>query len=154
LPKPLRTGPAVRHEKIRVAYLSADFHKHATAYLVAELFELHDRSRFEIMGVAFDWDDGSDMRRRLVKSFDHFHDVRARSNHEVARLLHQHEVDIAVDLKGHTGDSRLGIFAHRPTPIQASYLGYPGTLGAEFMDYVIGDPVVTPMDHEAFYLEK
>jgi len=153
-PTPLWSGEPRRHDKIRVAYLSADFHRHATAYLVAELFELHDRARFEFVGVGFDWDDGSDVRRRLVKSFDQFHDVHARGDHEVARLLHELEIDIAVDLKGHTGDSRLGIFAHRGAPIQASYLGYPGTIGADFIDYVIGDPVVTPLEHAPYYVEK
>jgi predicted O-linked N-acetylglucosamine transferase (SPINDLY family) len=153
-PEPMWRGPPVRHDKIRVAYLSADFHQHATAYLVAELFELHDRARFEIFGLAFDWDDGSAVRRRLVKSFDQFHDVRTRSNQEVARLLHQNEIDIAIDLKGHTGDARLGIFAYRGAPIQASYLGYPGTIGAPFIDYIVGDPVVTPLDHAPFYVEK
>jgi protein O-GlcNAc transferase len=153
-PKPLWNGPPARHDRIRVAYVSADLHRHATAYLIAELFELHDHSRFEIVGVSLGWDDGSDMRRRLVQSFDQFHDMRARSDHEVAKLLHELEIDIAVDLKGHTGDSRLGIFAHRGAPIQASYLGYPGTIGAEFIDYVIGDPVVTPLEHAPHYVEK
>ncbi|MEA2905694.1 MAG: protein O-GlcNAc transferase [Alphaproteobacteria bacterium] len=154
MPKPLWTGGPMRRDKIRVAYLSADFHRHATAYLIAELFELHDRSRFEIVGVSFDWDDGSEVRRRLVKAFDHFHDVRTKSDREVAHLLHGSGVDIAIDLKGYTGDSRLGIFAHRPAPIQASYLGYPGTIGADFMDYIIADPVVTPFEHAPFYSEK
>src|SRR5262245_3774036 len=153
-PKPLWNGPPARHDRIRVAYVSADFHRHATAYLIAELFELHDHARFEIVGVSLGRDDGSDMRRGLVQSFNQFHDVHARSNQEVARLLHELEVDIAIDLKGHTGDSRLGIFAHRGAPIQASYLGYPGTIGANFIDYVIGDPVVTPLEHAPYYVEK
>jgi protein O-GlcNAc transferase len=153
-PKPLWNGPAARHDRIRVAYVSADFHRHATAYLIAELFELHDHARFEIVGVSLGRDDGSDMRRRLVQSFDQFHDVHARSDQEVARLLHGLEIDIAIDLKGHTGDSRLGIFAHRGAPIQASYLGYPGTIGADFIDYVMGDPVVTPLEHAPYYVEK
>src|SRR5215510_809978 len=153
-PQPLWRGPPVRHDRIRIAYLSADFHRHATAYLVAELFELHDRARFEIVGIGFDWDDGSDVRSRLVNSLDAFHDVRTHSDHDVAKLLHELEIDIAVDLKGHTGDSRLGIFAHRGAPIQASYLGYPGTIGADFIDYVIGDPVVTPFEHAPHYVEK
>src|SRR5262249_17058244 len=136
------------------AYLSADFHRHATAYLIAELFELHDHARFEIIGMSFGRGDDSDMRHRLVKSFDQFHDVHARSDREVAKLMHELEIDIAVDLKGHTGDARLGIFAHRGAPIQVSYLGYPGTVGADFLDYVIGDPVVTPFEHASYYVEK
>ena len=153
-PKPLWRGSPARHDRIRVAYLSADFHRHATAYLIAELFELHDRARFETVGISFDLGDSSDVRRRLVNSLDAFHDVRTLSDHEVAKLLHELEIDIAVDLKGHTGDSRLGIFAHRGAPIQASYLGYPGTVGADCLDYVVGDPVVTPFEHAPFYVEK
>jgi protein O-GlcNAc transferase len=153
-PQPLWRGPPARHDRIRVAYLSADFHLHATAYLIAELLELHDHARFEIVGLSFDRGDGTDMRRRLVQSFDQFHDVYARSDHDTAKLMHELEIDIAVDLKGHTGDARLGIFAHRGAPIQASYLGYPGTVGADFIDYVIGDPVVTPFEHAPYYVEK
>ena len=97
---------------------------------MAELFERHDRSRFEIIGVSFGVDDGSEMRRRLVAAFDQFHDVREKSDHEVAKLLHDRQVDIAIDLKGYTQDSRSGILAYRPAPIQVSYLGYPGTMGA------------------------
>jgi predicted O-linked N-acetylglucosamine transferase (SPINDLY family) len=153
-PAPLWSGPAMRRDKIRIAYLSADFHRHATAHLMAELFELHDRARFDVLGLGFDGDDGSDLRRRLVKAFDQFYDVRTRSDREVARLLLSLEVDIAIDLKGHSAGSRPGIFAHRPAPIQASYLGYPGTLGADFIDYIIADPVVAPLEHEPFYVEK
>ena len=153
-PEPVCGGSAVAHEKIRVAYLSADFRRHATAYLMAGLFERHDRSRFDIIGVAFDVDDGSEMRRRLVEAFDEFHDVGTKSDRDVARLLHARDVDIAVDLKGHTGESRLGIFAHRGAPIQVNYLGYPGTIGADFIDYIIADPVIAPLDHAPFFAEK
>jgi protein O-GlcNAc transferase len=151
---PLWTGTVRSHERIRLAYLSADFHRHATACLTAELFELHDRECFELIGIAFDRDDGSDIRRRLVKSFDRFHDVRAKDDREIATLLHALEVDIAIDLKGYTQDSRPEIFSYRPAPIQVNYLGYPGTMGADFIDYIIGDAVVTPCDQQAFYRER
>ncbi len=152
--RPFWTGQARRHDKPRVAYLSADFRAHATAYLTAELFERHDRSRFEIIGISFGVDDRSEMRRRLVAAFDEFHDGRRKSDHEVAELLHDRQVDIAIDLKGYTQDSRPGIFAHRPAPIQVNYLGYPGTMGARFIDYIIADKVVAPFEHRPFYTEK
>jgi tetratricopeptide (TPR) repeat protein/glycosyltransferase involved in cell wall biosynthesis len=153
-PPALCRGTGWRHDRIRLAYLSADFHGHATAYLMAELFELHDRSRFEVAGISFGGADGGETRTRLVKAFDKFHDVRTTSDLEVARLMGDLEIDIAVDLKGYTRDSRAAILAHRPAPIQVSYLGYPGTMGAEFIDYVIADPIVLPLDQQPFYTEK
>ena len=150
----LRDGGRSTHDKIRVAYLSADYHSHATAYLIAELIELHDRSRFETIGVSFGPDDGSDIRKRLVGSFDRFLDVRAKSDREIAALLAALKVDIAVDLKGYTQDSRPDILSFRPAPIQAQWLGYPGTMGADFLDYVIADETVAPFDHGPFYSEK
>ncbi|MEA2905693.1 MAG: protein O-GlcNAc transferase [Alphaproteobacteria bacterium] len=148
------SGKAGSHGKIRIAYLSADFHRHATAHLIAELIELHDRARFEVHGVAFDRDDGSAVRQRLVKAFDRFHDVRTRSDRDIASRMRELEIDIAVDLKGYTKDSRPDIFAWRAAPIQASYLGYPGTMGAAFIDYIIADAVVAPFEHAPFYHEK
>lgn len=153
-PTPLWDGVRYRHERIRIAYLSADFRSHATAFLMAELFELHDRGRFEVLGVSFGSDDNSTMRSRLVKSFDTFHDVQAQSDREIATLLRNAEVDIAVDLKGHTQGTRPEILAYRPAPIQVGYLGYPGTIGADFLDYVLADPVVLPFDQQPFYTEK
>jgi protein O-GlcNAc transferase len=153
-PQPLWNGTRYRHERIRVAYLSADFRAHATAVLMAELFERHDRARFEVSGVSFGLDDNSAIRSRLVKSFDVFHEVRTRSDRDIATLLRDAEVDIAVDLKGFTRDSRPEILAYRPAPIQVGYLGYPGTIGAEFLDYVFADPVVLPFDQQPFYAEK
>jgi predicted O-linked N-acetylglucosamine transferase (SPINDLY family) len=150
----LWAGPIWRNNKVRVAYLSADFHQHATAYLMAELFELHDRSRFEIIGVSYGIDDKSEMRKRLVAAFDQFHDVLRKSDEEVAKLLHDLRIDIAIDLKGYTQDFRFGILAYRPAPIQASYLGFPGTIGAEFIDYIIADKTVAPFEHQVFYTEK
>jgi predicted O-linked N-acetylglucosamine transferase (SPINDLY family) len=153
-PEPLWTGVPYAHKRIRVAYLSADFHTHATAFLTAELFERHDRERFECTAVSFGPDDGSPMRGRLQKAFDAFLDVRDVSDRDVARLLREREIDIAVDLKGYTLGRRLGIFAHRMAPVQVNYLGYPGTLGAPYIDYIVADPEVIPREHFEYYTEK
>ena len=154
LPPPLWTGQVRRGDKIRIAYLSADFYEHATAYLAVDLFERHDRSRFEVVGVSYGPDDKSEMRARVVAAFDRFHDVAAKTDREIARLLHELEIDIAIDLKGTTYKARPAILAHRPAPIQASYLGYPGTMGADFIDYIIADWIVLPLDHEPHYSER
>jgi len=143
-----------RHDRIRLAYLSADFHQHPTAQLLAELFERHDRARFEVTGIAFGPDDKSEMRARIRQSFDHFEDVRGKSDAEVAGLLKAHEIDIAVDLNGHTAGARTGIFAYGPAPVQVNYLVYPGTVGADFIDYVLADATVLPADQQLFFREK
>jgi predicted O-linked N-acetylglucosamine transferase (SPINDLY family) len=154
LPEPLWRGERWSHARIRVAYLSSDFYQHATAVLAARLFELHDRTRFEVLGLSFGPDDGSDMRRRLAAAFDRFIDVRGLSDDEVAARVRELEVDILVDLKGYTQDSRPGIVLRRAAPIQVSYLGYPGTLGTDRVDYVIGDPYVLPPGLQPFYAER
>ncbi|WP_019141866.1 tetratricopeptide repeat protein [Noviherbaspirillum massiliense] len=136
---PLWTGRRYQHEKIRVAYLSADFQEHATAHLMAGLFEAHDRQRFETIAISYGPDARGGMRERLQSAFDRFIDVREKSDLEAARIMQALEVDIAVDLKGFTENSRLGILAHRPSPVQVSYLGYPGTTGADYVDYAICD---------------
>jgi protein O-GlcNAc transferase len=140
--------------RIRVAYLSADFRNHATAHLAAGLFERHDRARFEVIGISFGADDVSPMRGRLAAAFDRFHDVAAMSDRAVAQLLQELAVDIAVDLKGHTEGARPGILAYRPAPIQVAYLGYPGPLGLDFIEYVIADRIVLPFEEQAFYRER
>lgn len=149
-----KARPKPNQDRIKIAYCSADFFNHATAYLMAELLELHDRSRFEIIGVCYGRSPSDKMRNRLAKSFDKFFEVANQSDQEIAKLIQDMEVDIAVDLKGHTQDSRLGIFASRPAPIQIHYLGYPGTIGASFIDYLIADPVLVPEQHRQFYKEK
>jgi len=140
--------------RIRVAYLSADFHEHATAYLMAELFEKHDRHDFEIHGVSFGPNAQDAMRGRLVAAFDHFHDVRDKTDLEVAQLIRGLGVHIAVDLKGYTQDARPAILAYRPAPVQVNYLGYPGTMGADFMDYILVDRFVVPPDQQRFFSER
>jgi predicted O-linked N-acetylglucosamine transferase (SPINDLY family) len=143
-----------RHEKIRIGYYSADFHDHATAYLMAELFELHDRSRFELFAFSFGPDRQDKMRKRVAAAFDHFFDVRTRSDAEIVLLSRELEIDIAIDLKGFTQGSRTGIFALRAAPIQVSYLGYPGTMGAGYIDYLIADKVLIPEGSRYGYTEK
>ena len=150
---PLATGK-YKHDRIRLAYLSADFHGHATAILMAELFERHDRSKFEVSAIAFGPDDGSPMRARLKTAFDQFDDVRGLSDFEVAKMMREREIDIAVDLNGHTMDARPGIFAHRPAPVQVNYLVYPGTTGASYMDVILADRIVLPLDQQPYYSEK
>ena len=147
-------GERYRHGKIRVAYLSADLHNHATATLMAELFELHDKERFETTALSFGPDTPSDMRSRLKRAFTCFVDVRANSDHEIALLMRELEIDIAVDLKGFTTDARMGIFGHRAAPVQVSYLGYPGTLGADYIDYIVADGQLVSKDVERWYTEK
>src|SRR4029077_6665477 len=151
---PLWQGEAYAHGRLRVAYLSADFNEHPTAYLTAGLFEQHDRSRFEITALSFGQNDNSPVRRRLEAAFEHFIDVRDNSDQEIAALMRRSEIDIAVDLMGFTKDNRLGVLARRAAPVQVNYLGYPGTMGAPFMDYVLADATVIPENHDAFYAER
>jgi predicted O-linked N-acetylglucosamine transferase (SPINDLY family) len=154
LPPKLWNGEQYKHEKIRLAYLSSDFHQHATAQLIAGLIECHDRDRFEVVAISFSRDDSSAMRARLVRAFDNFLEARASSDAEIAQLLRASEFDIAVDLKGHTEGARPGILAHRPCPVQVSYLGYAGTIGAPWLDYILADATVLPFDRQPHYSEK
>jgi protein O-GlcNAc transferase len=153
-PQPLWNGQIYNHSKIRLAYISSDFCRHATSFLIAELIERHDRDSFETIGVSFGVNDNSDLRRRLVNAFDHFIDVNLESDQTVAELLRSREIDIVVDLKGHTQDSRPVIFGYRPAPVQVNYLGYPGTTGYDCMDYIIADEIVLPFDQQPFFSEK
>ena len=143
-----------KSSRIRLAYLSADFREHATAYLMAELFERHDRDRFEVYAFSWGRDDGSPMRKRLEQAFDHFIDVRQMSNADVAWQMADLGIQLAIDLMGYTKDRRSGILAHRPAPIQVNYLGFPGTMGADFIDYILVDSFVVPADQQPFFSEK
>ena len=151
---PLWQGERYRHDRIRIAYVSADFHEHPMAWLMAGLFEQHDRSKFETIAISFGPDKPSPTRDRLAKAFEHFIDVRQKSPREIATLLRDMEVDIAIDRKGYTVDNRTAIFSLRPAPIQVNYLAYPGSMGAEYIDYIIADRFVIPEDHQQYYSEK
>jgi protein O-GlcNAc transferase len=152
--EPVWKGERYNHDRIRVAYLSADFREHPVAFLMAGLPEHHDKSRFEVTAISIGPDDRSEIRRRLMTSFERFIDAKAYHDDQTANLIRSLEVDILVDLMGFTADSRTGIFACRPAPIQVNYLGYPGTMGAPYIDYVIADRTVIPESQEACYTEK
>jgi protein O-GlcNAc transferase len=149
---PLR--PPHSHDRIRLGYLSADFHQHATAHLTAELFERHDRARFDVVAYSYGPDDASPMRRRLTDAFDPFVDIRPLSHAQAAQRIHADAVDILIDLKGHTLNARTALLAARPAPVQVNYLGYPGTMGADFIDYIIADRCVVPPGHQQYFSEK
>jgi predicted O-linked N-acetylglucosamine transferase (SPINDLY family) len=141
-------------EKIRIGYFSADFRQHAVSILAAELIETHDRTRFEITAFAFGPASEDAMRRRLAGAFDRFIEVQDRSDREIALLARELRIDIAVDLGGFTSHCRPGIFALRAAPLQVNFLGYPGTLGAPYMDYLLADPILIPESCRAHYHEQ
>ena len=145
---------APRAGRLRIGYLSSDFHAHATAYLIAELIERHDRDRFEIHGYSYGPDPGGAMRAQLVSAFDRFTDVDALSHRDAAARIRADEIDILVDLKGHTHRARPKILAFRPAPVQVNYLGFPGTMGAPFIDYIVADEFIVPHDRQMLFAEK
>ena len=153
-PAPLWTGKRYHHEKIRVAYLSADFRAHPVAFQVTGVLEHHDKTRFETIGLSLNKDDGSAARTRMVQALDRFTDVAGLGMRAIAGMLRELEVDIVVDLGGHTAGSGIAALSHRPCPVQVSWLGYPGTTGADFMDYILGDAIVTPFGQQDFFSEK
>ena len=140
--------------KIRIGYSSGEFRAQATSFLMAELWELHDRSRFELVAIDNGWDDGSPWRARIAAAFDEVIDIARLSDVDAAALVSRKEIDILVNLNGFFGEQRQGVFACRPSPIQVNYLGFPGTLGASYMDYVIADEIVIPASSRSFYAEK
>ncbi|MGO9993411.1 MAG: tetratricopeptide repeat protein [Steroidobacteraceae bacterium] len=148
------TATRDRRDVIRIGYFSSDYHNHATAHLAAGLFEKHDRRRFYVVALSFGPGEQDGMRRRLAAAFDEFIDVRATPDAKIARLSRHLELDIAVDLNGFTRYERSGIFARRAAPLQVSYLGYPGTMGAPYMDYILADPTVIPAADRQYYSEK
>jgi predicted O-linked N-acetylglucosamine transferase (SPINDLY family) len=149
-----RRPPRPRGARLRVGYLSADFHGHATAHLIAGLFEHHDRRRFETFGYSHGPDDGSSLRRRVAAAFDHWRDLASVGDAAAADAIEADALDILIDLKGHTLHSRLAILARRPAPLQLHYLGYPGTLGYAAIDGIVADHVVAPANEDAYFGER
>ncbi|PZP35027.1 MAG: hypothetical protein DI603_03865 [Roseateles depolymerans] len=151
-PAPARPPRATR--RLHVGLLSNDLQAHATATLITEVIERLDRSRYEISFFSHAADDGSDYRRRLSAACDHFEDVQGLGLLATAQRIRELGVDLLIDLKGHTSGSRLAVLAYRPAPLQATWLGFPGTTGLDGVDYVIGDRFVTPLDHQPWYSER
>lgn len=149
-----RRGAKAHGARLRIGYLSADFHQHATSQLMAQMLESHDRERFEVTLLSSGPDDGSALRRRIVASSEHFEHLAGQSHAEIAARIRQLGIDILVDLKGVTFDTPFAVMAHRPAPLQVSWLGFPGTSGAPYIDYIVGDRVVTPLAHAAHFSEK
>ena len=152
--KLLWNGERYGHARPRIAYISSDFRNHAVAIVGAAMFEAHDRTQFETFGISHGVNDGSPWRKRMEHAFEHFHDVRGRSEQQIAELLRRLEIDIAVDLNGYTMDGRPKIYGFRPAPIAVSFLGYPGTLGSAQMDYIIADRVVVPDEERENFDER
>jgi predicted O-linked N-acetylglucosamine transferase (SPINDLY family) len=151
---PAWTGKRVyANPRIRLGYLSSDFHHHATSLLMAGLFESHDRNLFEVTLYSYGRDDQSPMRQRLLSAVEHVRDIRLLNDSEAAQQIHADQVDILIDLKGHTKQNRMGILAHRPAPCQLHYLGFPNTTGTPYIDGYIGDPVTLPQGMEAHFSE-
>ncbi len=153
-PEPLCAGVRYRHGRIRVGYLCGELRAHATSLLMAGVWEAHDRERFEL--VAFDngHDDGSDLRRRIVAAFDEVVPIAALDDARAAAEVRAREVDLLVNLNGYYGLGRQGVFARRPAPVQVNYLGFPGTLGAPYVDYIIADRQVIPREDARHYAER
>ncbi len=139
--------------KLRIGYLSGDFRLHPLAFLATELFELHDRSRFEIHAYSYARDDGTPTRKRLERAFDAFHDIVPQSLQQTSQQIHADDIHILVDLTGYTQTSRSGLMALRPAPVQVNWLGFPGTMGAPFVDYLIADDVIIPLGQRQHYAE-
>ena len=152
--KPIWQGEVYKHDKIRIAYISPDFREHPVGHLTAGIFEQHDKEKFEITAISLGSDDGSRLRQRMIDAFDRFIDVRQMRTQEIAAMLRDMEIDIAVDLAGYTADSRTDIFACRPVPVQVNFLGYSSTMGTDYIDYIIADRHIIPEESQKYYSEN
>jgi len=150
----LWTGERYMHDRIRLAYVSPDLREHPVGHLMAGIFERHDKNRFETIAISLGVDDQSRLRQRISNSFDRFIDASTMGPLQIATLMRELEVDIAVDLGGYTSDTKTAIFSHRPAPVQVNYLGYPGSMGVDYYDYIIADRHVIPPDQQRHYSEK
>jgi protein O-GlcNAc transferase len=148
------TGARYKHDRIRVAYISSDFRNHSVGHLIAGVLEAHDRTRFEVSAISLVSAPNDAMQTRLRSTFERFLDVEARNDLELAEIISGLEIDILVDLNGFTQNSRTLVLAQRPAPVQVNYLGYSGTMGANYIDYIVADQTVLPPEHTGFYSEK
>jgi predicted O-linked N-acetylglucosamine transferase (SPINDLY family) len=153
VPLPRRHAKAL-DGRLRIGYLSADFHQHATSQLAVQMFEAHDRSRFEVTLFSAGPDDGTPLRQRMRAASEHWVELQGQGMPQMAAEIRTRQIDILIDAKGATHGSVMQVMAHRPAPVQVSWLGFPGTSGAAYIDYLIGDPVVTPMAHAAHFSER
>lgn len=145
---------ALSDGRLKVAYISPDFHEHPVAHMTVEVFEAHDRARVETYGICIESVPDSPLRLRLKGAFDHFVEAGSMANRALAGLLHELGIDIAVDLAGYTAGGRTAVLSYRPCPIAVGWLGYPGTTGTSYVDYIVADPVIIPPEAEHFYSEK
>jgi len=153
-PLPKQPAPIEKPARIKVGFFSADFHDHATLFLLSGVLREFDKSKFELFGYSYGQSQSGEMRDNAVEQFSDFCDVSGKSDQDIVDLVNAQKLDIAIDLKAHTKDTRLGLFKYRLAPIQMSYLGYPGSTGTDFIDYIIADPVVIPEDQAKFYSEQ
>ena len=147
-------NPYSNHEKIRIGYFSADFHNHPTMHLMAELFENHDKSKFELIAFSFGPNLQDDWRKKVSLNFDKFIDVSLKSDTEISTLSREMEIDIAVNLGGYTQSSRTNVFANFAAPVQVNFLGFPGTMGDNYIDYIIADQTLIPSENQKYFSEK
>lgn len=147
-------GERYAHDRIRVAYISSDLRDHPVGRQMAEVFERHDQSRFEMTAISTGVVQESETRSRIKTAFEHFVDAQAMEDDQIAEYIHRHQIDIAVDLNGFTDGGRQGVFAQRPAPVQVNYLGYAGTLGADYYDYILADSTAIPTEQFQYYCEK
>ena len=150
----LPATPTIRPGRLRIGYFSADLHDHALLHLMAGLLRDHDSTQFEVFAYSYGRSKSGNMRKKAEGEVDQFFDVADLSDPAIVNLARSHALDIAVDLMGYTRHTRSSLFQYRLAPIQMNYLGYPGTMGADFIDYIIADPTVIPNDQRAFYAEK
>ena len=153
-PLPSPAMPSKRPDKLRIGYFSADYGEHPVAYLIAKVLEQHNRDKFEVFGYSLSGNQQVELGQRLINSFDRFVDVQKLSNKDVARKVRQDGIDIAIDLNGYTQHARTKIFAYRAAPIQINYLGFPGTMGTDFMDYIVADRYIIPLENQEYFNEK
>ena len=151
---PLWRGERYNNAKIRVGYSSGEFRNHVTSKLMTELFELHDKNNFDLFAFDNGWDDGSELRGRINKAFNNIVDISRLDDLQAATLIKQKQIDILVNLNGYFGEHRTRVFSYRPSPIQVSYLGFSGTMGADYIDYIVGDRYIIPPENRTFYTES